>query len=235
MHYRFCVPDEWYRRPSRIAPSKPSFKPTEETLKRLSELDDEDSEGENTAKQKRNSIIASGPQSPTSDKSNSPSSSGTFSSARLSTMFGSWLGSTSSQELANEERRLVSEPIAMDNSGRGPGDSVDEDDFEKMIVIIDRLRFVLQTYLFYEGRPGLERRKESSDAQLTTGSQALPPRTKPIDEILPVLKVRSLSSSWLRCILRALASGADSTQPRPSIDRGRKPDEEAIGIMGRLK
>lgn len=105
-------------------------------MKRLSELDDDDdSEGENTAKQKRNDNGTSAPQSPMSDSSASPGSSGTFSSARLSTMFGSWLGSSSSQELMNEgERRLVSEPIAMDNDGRGPGGSVDEDDFTRMIV-----------------------------------------------------------------------------------------------------
>ncbi len=135
-YYRFCVPDEWYRRPSRIAPSKSSFKPTEETLKRLSELDDDDSDGENTAKQKRNGNGASAPQSPISDRSASPSSLGTFSSARLSTMFGSWLGSPSSQqELTFEgERRLVSEPIAMSDPGQGPGDSVDEEDFGRMIV-----------------------------------------------------------------------------------------------------
>lgn len=161
--YRFCVPDEWYRRPSRIAPSKSSFKPTEETLKRLSELDDDDSEGENTAKQKRNGNGASVPNSPVTDSSASPGSSGTFSSARLSTMFGSWLGSSSSQDLMNEEERcLVSEPIVMDNNGRGPGGSVDEDDFERMIVRCRSFRPLYDAHLPVQDDLGLKGEKRAA-------------------------------------------------------------------------
>ncbi|KAL5527808.1 hypothetical protein ACEPAG_6609 [Sanghuangporus baumii] len=136
--YRFCVPDEWYRRPnSRV----PSMSPSEATLRRLSDMEAEEAEGEGTAKQKP--TAPSSPTSPTvKPRSGSPDSAGTFSSKRFSSIFDGWLSPTSapsSQEEAEENRRpTVSEPLAVEKRLPSVSDSeselsCDEEDFERMI------------------------------------------------------------------------------------------------------
>lgn len=139
--YTFCVPDEWYRRPgSRAA----SMAPSESTLRRLSEL--ENDEGEGTAKLS-NMKAPSTPTSPSpidTKKLPSPDSYGTFSTRRFSSMFEGWIGSSTnpldSEEDFERKRPIVSEPVTLEkgssnNISDSDGEqSVDEDDFEHMIV-----------------------------------------------------------------------------------------------------
>ncbi|EJD01599.1 FH2-domain-containing protein [Fomitiporia mediterranea MF3/22] len=138
--FRFCVPDEWYRRPnSRV----PSVAPSESTLRRLSDLEAEEEEGEGTARQKQAS--SSTPSSPTAKpRSGSPDSTGTFSSKRFSSIFDGWLGSATPESPMQEtvvensnKRPIVSEPMAVENhtasSDTESEKSCDEEDFERMI------------------------------------------------------------------------------------------------------
>lgn len=145
--FTFCVPDEWYRRPtSRTS----SMAPSESTLRRLSELEAIHDEDEGTAKQGKQSSPQPSSYSPSeSKKSPSPDSSGTFSSRRFSSLFDGWLGSnanTSSvghEEEPERKRPIVSEPVSLIKSDSSGSDteaeqSVDEDDFEHMIVSAKR-------------------------------------------------------------------------------------------------
>ena len=116
--------------------------PSESTLRRLSELEDEDEEG--TAKlSKSTASLASIPVSAT-EKPPSPDSYGTFSTRRFSSLFGGWLGSAEDPATIDSEperkRPIVSEPVSIGgNNGailsESDGEqSVDEEDFERMIV-----------------------------------------------------------------------------------------------------
>ncbi|THH12248.1 hypothetical protein EW145_g96 [Phellinidium pouzarii] len=133
--FTFCVPDEWYRRPdSHVV----SMAPSESTLRRLEELENE--EGEGTAKQVK---PPSSPSSPLARRSGSPDSSGTFSSRRFSSIFDGWLGSSSTSSPIQEDesqrkRPVVSEPLSIDRRTSASSDSEhesssDDEDFEKMI------------------------------------------------------------------------------------------------------
>ena len=52
--FRFCVPDEWYRRPnSRV----PSVAPSESTLRRLSDLEAEEEEGDREEEEVRGDVL----------------------------------------------------------------------------------------------------------------------------------------------------------------------------------
>ncbi|KAJ3492688.1 hypothetical protein NLJ89_g11182 [Agrocybe chaxingu] len=118
-HYRFCVPDEWYRRSkSRSVPSAPG--PSECTIRRLAALqesEDED-EDEGTAKigEKRPSQ---------SDTDKTIEQRGLVTQGRLSTMFEGWLRSTpptspnrNSAILSPENRKSVSEPKLVEKPSR---------------------------------------------------------------------------------------------------------------------
>lgn len=148
--YQFCVPDEWYRRPT---PRITSLAPSEATLKQLSELEeDEEDEGEGTAKQRAPDHFVN-TTSPDAERTGSPESTGTFSTKRLSSLFDGWLGSASSstsQEDGGERARpVVSEPLSIPEesggqrgatkpnflSGNESDSSLDDEDFEQMIVI----------------------------------------------------------------------------------------------------
>ncbi|KAL5507835.1 hypothetical protein ACEPAH_5453 [Sanghuangporus vaninii] len=216
--YRFCVPDEWYRRPnSRV----PSISPSEATLRRLSDMEAEEGEGEGTAKQKRTA-----PSSPTlstvKPRSGSPDSAGTFSSKRFSSIFDGWLGPTSvpssSQEEAEENRRpIVSEPLAVEKRMPSVSDSeselsCDEEDFERMIddlglkgekreamrnMPIDRKRYLLRQNRQLRSMAGGKPAPQTSLQSATIG----PARAAPIvPSIVPnmtgdgIMKRFSLSS-----------------------------------------
>lgn len=145
--YRFCVPDEWYRRSRTRTLSSGSLTPSEATIRRLADLeeseeeDEEDSaEGEGTAKGQ----AAVTQSSPTISPGNSPGSSGdwrgSFSQARLSTMFEGWLPSgpapVAPVESPAQSKRIsvsVSEPIPVPAEPSEP-DSDDVNEFEEMMV-----------------------------------------------------------------------------------------------------
>ena len=144
--FNFCVPDEWYRRP---VPRISSAAPSESTLRHFEEMEEEDTE-DGTAKQK--GLATSQIHSPSKPKTDFSESTGTFSTKRLSSLFDGWLGSTTSpvsQDEGNERTRpIVSEPLSItdENSERGnvnktnflsgndSDSSIDDEDFERMIV-----------------------------------------------------------------------------------------------------
>ena len=140
--YRFCVPDEWYRRSRTRTLSSGSLTPSEATIKRLADLqeseeeDDEESmEGGGTAK-----VQAAATQSPTSSPPKSGDWRGTFSQARISTMFEGWLPSSPAPaapvEPSAQNRRTsvsVSEPMPVQAEST-ESDSDDLSEFEEMMV-----------------------------------------------------------------------------------------------------
>ena len=144
--YRFCVPDEWYRRSRTRTLSSGSLTPSEATIRRLADLEEseedeeESAEGEGTAKAQ----VAATQSSPTSSPGNSPGSSGdwrgTFSQARLSTMFEGWLPSAPAPvapiESPTQSKRIsvsVSEPIPVP-AEPAESESDDLNEFEEMMV-----------------------------------------------------------------------------------------------------
>lgn len=113
MRYRFCVPDEWYRRPT----SKSRFAPSSDRVidhRDSSTLSPEpvpDDEGEGTAK-----AVTSATQFATA-KSQSSTSESVNSKNRLSTLFDDWIGggsATSSSSVA--VRKNVSGPILVEKN-----------------------------------------------------------------------------------------------------------------------
>ena len=129
--FRFCVPDEWYRRSKSRNVSTASLEPSEDTIKKFRALqastdddygddeDEDDDDDEGTAK------MAAG-------KQHSPNSSndwrGTVSQNRLSTLFEGWLRSPPSSPNNNNKGNrntvihspdkrmsIVSEPVLVEN------------------------------------------------------------------------------------------------------------------------
>lgn len=140
--YRFCVPDEWYRRSRTRTLSSSSLTPSEATMKRLADLqeseeeDGEPVEGEGTAKAK-----AAINQSPAGFPPKSGDWRGTFSQTRLSNMFEGWLPSSPTPaarvESSPQNRRTsvsVSEPIPL-QAEPTESDSDDLSEFEVMMVM----------------------------------------------------------------------------------------------------
>lgn len=147
--FRFCVPDEWYRRSKSRAVSSASVEPSESTLRRLAALQESDEEemdeGDGTAKVSDNATT----QSPST-----PSHQGTFSQNRLSHIFDGWLAPTSptSSPTPTEKRRtIVSEPKPLDkratkdaraqvsDTSESEESDVDSGDFEQMLVLSSSL------------------------------------------------------------------------------------------------
>jgi len=140
--YRFCVPDEWYRRSRTRTLSSGSLAPSDATIKRLADLqeseeedEEESAEGEGTAKAQ----VAVN-QSPTSSPPKSGDWRGTLSQARLSTMFEGWLPSSPTSaapaESPAQNKRTsvsVSEPIPL-QAESAESDSDDLNEFEEMMV-----------------------------------------------------------------------------------------------------
>lgn len=135
--YRFCVPDEWYRRSRTRTLSSGSLTPSEATMKRLADLEEseeeeESAEGEGTAKGQ--SAVT---QSPASSSRKSGDWMGSFSQTRLSTMFEGWLPSNPTPvEFSVQNGRTslsVSDPIPLQTEFT-ESDSDDLGEFEEMMV-----------------------------------------------------------------------------------------------------
>lgn len=148
------MPDEWYRRSRTRSNSQASYEPSEDTVRRLADLQEseEEDEGEGTAKLKDSAKtpVAATSASPRftapSDWRNS------IAQNRLSSLFDGWIHSgspTNSIVEAPQEKKTVSEPKLISHN---TGDSVaklsvaetngeDEDgpsaqDFEEMLVSV---------------------------------------------------------------------------------------------------
>ena len=140
--YRFCVPDEWYRRSRTRTLSSGSLTPSDATIRRLVDLqeseeedEEEPAEGEGTAK-----VQAAVNQPPTISPSKTGDWRGTFSQARLSTMFEGWLPSSpmpaapAESPVKNKRTSVsVSEPIPL-QAESVESDSDDLSEFEGMMV-----------------------------------------------------------------------------------------------------
>ncbi len=147
--FRFCVPDEWYRRSKSRAVSSASVEPSESTLRQLAALQESDEEemdeGDGTAKVSDNATT----QSPST-----PSHQGTFSQNRLSHIFDGWLAPaspTSSPTPTEKRRTIVSEPKPLDtrvvkdaraqvsDTSASEESDVDSGEFEQMLVFSSSL------------------------------------------------------------------------------------------------
>lgn len=135
------MPDEWYRRSKTRTLSSGSLTPSEATIKRLADLqeseeEEESEEGEGTAKAQ-----VSVTQSPTSSPRKSGDWRGSFSQARLSSMFEGWLPSgpipAAPIESSARNKRTsvsVSDPIPAVQADSQESDPDDLGDFEEMMV-----------------------------------------------------------------------------------------------------
>jgi diaphanous 1 len=131
--FRFCVPDEWYRRSKSRSITTGSLQPSESTIKRnaaLREADDEIDE-EGTA---RFQTAASHILSPTVAPPASPDWRSSISQARLSSLFDVWKRPVSptspSPPGVSHKKKVVSEPRLVEqhsgNSLLSTGDEVTE-------------------------------------------------------------------------------------------------------------
>jgi len=135
------VPDEWYRRSRTRTLSSGSFTPSEATIRRLADLEESEDEEESAEDEGTARVQAAiTPSSPMSSHGNSGDWRGTFSQARLSTMFEGWLSSgpapAAPVESPAQSRRIsvgVSEPIPVP-AEQEESDSDDLDEFEGMMV-----------------------------------------------------------------------------------------------------
>lgn len=147
--FRLCIPDAWYRRSRSRSNSSASVGPSEDTFRRLEDLqesDDESEEGDGTAKQKEPPLQTAG--AGTTDWRSS------ISQNRLSSMFDSWIHPSTSvgsvsiprekKVVSVSEPKLVaqhtggsftSEPVS-DLSSIDSDASVDGTEFEEMLVSI---------------------------------------------------------------------------------------------------
>jgi diaphanous 1 len=147
--FRFCVPDEWYRRSKSRSVSSSSMEPSQNTIRRLAALQEEEDE-EEEAEEEGTAKMSDGK---TATPAHSPNSSadwrGTMSQNRLSSMFDGWLsssGNRSSVVLSTEDKRKsVSEPrLVQQHTGgsihhsESESDTGDEsgldEDFNRMLV-----------------------------------------------------------------------------------------------------
>ncbi|KAJ7167544.1 armadillo-type protein [Mycena filopes] len=120
--FRFCVPDEWYRRSKSRSLSSTSTEPSEATIRQLAALEEED-EDDGTAKVN----ATASPRTSNGDEATSASQN------RLSTMFEGWLPRSpaaaprrSSVVLSSENRRsIVSEPKLVPHFTGGGLNSMD--------------------------------------------------------------------------------------------------------------
>ncbi|KZT71430.1 FH2-domain-containing protein [Daedalea quercina L-15889] len=145
--FRFCVPDEWYRRSKSRQVSTTSTEPSEDTIRRLADLEelDESDEAEGTAKQK-DLAQPEAPASPTFSMTTDWRAS--ISQNRFSSMFESWIrptspeipvGATAAKEKIVSEPKLVEQHTggtivgnAFDSTDEDPND-LDELEFEHVL------------------------------------------------------------------------------------------------------
>jgi diaphanous 1 len=143
--FRFCVPDEWYRRSKSRSVSTESPTPSEETIKRLADLEEQELSDEEDGTAKQKDLVNSPPTSSSPSKSASGDWKGSFSQNRLSSLFESWLAPPSHQtDSTSRDRMSVSEPTLLDQAAVDPkrevvsDNSSDENDdlvdFNQMLV-----------------------------------------------------------------------------------------------------
>lgn len=141
-HFRFCVPDEWYRRSKPRSVSRPAA-PSEATIRQLAALQESegeiDSERDGTAKFDAKVVPS------LQDTAKAIEQRGLVTQGRLSSVFESWLRPTSiasqSRPSVSENRKSVSEPKPASESqvihGKDVTDSSDnetDNSFEEMLV-----------------------------------------------------------------------------------------------------
>ena len=140
--FRFCVPDEWYRRskPKGLSPAAPS----ESTIRRLAALQEEDGDEDNdegTAKIGNPNLSLS-----QQNVAKTMEQRGLVTQGRLSSIFDGWLKPTSptsssrtSAVMSSQNRKSVSEPTLVNQtitfagsslSGSDANDGENEDEFE---------------------------------------------------------------------------------------------------------
>lgn len=137
------MPDEWYRRSRTRTLSSGSLTPSEATIKRLADLEESEEEDEDEPVEGEGTAKAQGAvtQSPTSSPEKSGDWRGTFSQARLSTMFDGWLPSgptpATPVESSTQNKRIsvtVSEPVPVP-AEPAESDSDDLNEFEDLMVM----------------------------------------------------------------------------------------------------
>lgn len=142
--FRFCVPDEWYRR-SKSKGLSPAAGPSESTIRRLAALQEEEDgdedNDEGTAKIGKPNV------SPSQQNVAKPMEQrGLVTQGRLSSIFDGWLKPTSptsssraSAVISSQNRKSVSEPMLVNQtmniarsspSGADANDGENEDGFE---------------------------------------------------------------------------------------------------------
>ncbi len=154
--FRICVPEEWYRRSRSRSSSSASLAPSEDTVRRLEDLqesEDEGEEGDGTAKQKDLGLSTSEIEPGNSQVFTSPSDwRNSISQNRLSSIFESWIHPTATgttNHVTSPEKKAVSEPkLVPQRPSSGPSaavpsgtqapqsdrDTVDSSEFEEMLV-----------------------------------------------------------------------------------------------------
>lgn len=151
--FRFCIPDEWFRRSKPRSVSSASLEPSESTIKQYAELQGSEAEGssdgEDTAKARKSDQI----RRPENERRDSPDWRSSLSQSRLSNLFEGWGNSPGSNSTARgsvvfpPERINVSEPKLVEhrtgsgepvNTDHGPAEDneaePDRDEFEQMLV-----------------------------------------------------------------------------------------------------
>lgn len=150
--FRFCVPDEWYRRSKSRSVSSTSSDVSQDTIRRLADLeeaedeDEDEDEGDGTAKVKslEGSVVSEtargGFSAPTDWRSS-------ISQHRFSSILDSWMRPQSptgeSKSPPGTEKKIVSEPKlvaqrtgdSVDSTASNErSDGVDSAEFEQMLV-----------------------------------------------------------------------------------------------------
>lgn len=169
--YQFCVPDEWYRRSQSRSQSLTSLEPYDSTVKPAAEENED--EQEHTAKQHGVPHSPPTPLSPSGKKTFTPDGKGTLSANRLSSLFDffspSPTSTVSSQNAtaassSGTERFSVSEPVLVDTKAakrssttetreigdKDSDDSLDEADFDEMMVSSSQHFFKITSYIISE-------------------------------------------------------------------------------------
>ena len=148
-YLRICVPDEWYRRSRSRSNSTASYEPSEDTVKRLADLQESDEEEDGTAKLK--DPTQSLPALSTSTRFTGPSDwRNSIAQNRLSSLFDSWIHSSPSSSAADfsTEKKTGSEPrliqhytgVSISGENVDTGETADENgsvgaqEFEEMLV-----------------------------------------------------------------------------------------------------
>ena len=140
--FRFCVPDEWYRRSKSRNVSTTSSDVSQDTIRRLADLEeydeDDDVEGEGTAKQKdleHSDVARSGGFKAPMDWR------GSISQNRFSSILDNWMRPQSPTGEATSpppEKKVVSEPKLVEHK---TGDTVSSDASNEQSAAVDMTEF----------------------------------------------------------------------------------------------